>query len=348
MRIAVRGGRGFDCFAIAGSIMLSCSSLANSASAATAPSVSEEMPAALAPFVVDGRFRPGSFEWLRWSFSADPEEKARWKQLVAWAAAKAEARKKAVASDLTALGVGTARARGDCFDDEACGWIMVSGFLTGLPSWTAAEKALLEARPAAEGYILAVEAMERQAREETTAGSAVHELLTRTRAEQMLRAAMMDRQAMPQQLSAEGKRAWQMFIWREIARRDNDNTRWLKGKVAKDGWPRRSVVGAEAAHAAWLLAQHADRDPAFQLQALRLMEPLVAANEVTPKDYAYLYDRVVGELRGRQRYGTQMICTGGKFAPQPIEDPANLDKRRLAVGLSAMREQVSKYADRTC
>jgi len=265
-----------------------------------------------------------------------------------WAGTKSEARKKAVAASLAAAGVDPARARGDCFDDEACSWVMVSGFLSGLPSWAVAKKAIDEARPAAEGYILAVNAMERQAEEDPAAGSAAHELLTRARVEQTLRAAMADPLAIPAQLSDEGKRAWQMFIWREIARRDNQNTGWLKTKVAKGGWPRRSAVGPDAARAAWLIAQHADRDPAFQIQALRLMEPLIATNEVSPRDYAFLYDRVFGELRGRQRYGTQMICTAGKLVPQPIEDAANVDKRRLEVGLPKMREQLSKYTDRTC
>jgi hypothetical protein len=306
------------------------------------------MPEALAPFLVKGRFHPRDFEWLRWRYSADPGESAKWKQVMRWAATRSQARKKAVADSLAAAGVDPSRARGDCFDDEACGWVMVSGFLSGMPSWAVAKKAFDEARPAAEGYILAVGAMERQAGEDSAAGSAAHELVTRSRIEQTLRAAMADPPAMPPQLSAEGKRAWGMFIWREIARRDNENTNWLKKKLAEEGWPKRSTVGPDAARAAWLIAQHADRDPAFQMQALRFMEPLVASKEVSPKDYAFLYDRVLGELRGRQRYGTQMICTSGKFVPQPIEDPANLDKRRREVGLSGMREQLSKYTARTC
>lgn len=306
------------------------------------------MPEVLAPFIVKGRFHPGDFEWLRWRYSADPVESAKWKQVMRWVGTRSEARKKATAASLAAAGVDPARARGDCFDDEACGWVMVSGFLSGMPEWAVVKKAIDEARPAAEGYILAVSAMERQAGEDSAAGSAAHELVTRSRVEQTLRVGMADPLAIPAQLSAEGKRAWGMFIWREIVRRDNDNTSWLKKTVVKDGWPKRSTVGPDAARAAWLIAQHADRDPAFQIQALRLMEPLVASNEVSPRDYAFLYDRVFGELRGQQRYGTQMICTGGKFVPQPIEDPANLDKRRLAVGLSEMREQLSKYTARTC
>jgi hypothetical protein len=348
MAIFPRGGGGALRTALSGVILFALSSFGSSAHALENGSNSADAPAALAAFVVNGQFEPGSFDWLRWSYSKDPLDQAKWMEVLKWAGTKAELRKKEVASALSGLGYDPARARGDCFDDEACGWVMVGGFLSGMPSWDHAKKAIDEARSSAEGYILAVAAMDRQARDDVDAGSVAQELVTRTRSEQTLRSAMSDAEAMPPQLSAEGKRAWRMFMWREIVRRDADNTRWLKEKVAQNGWPKRSVVGPNAAHAAWLLAQHADRDPIFQLQALRLMEPLLAKNEVTPKDYAFLYDRVYGELRGQQRYGTQMICTAGKFAPQPIEDSANLDKRRQAVGLTTIVVQLAKYTTRTC
>jgi hypothetical protein len=45
---------------------------------------------------------------------------------------------------------------------------------------------------------------------------------------------------------------------------DGENLPWLKGVIAAHGWPGASLVGTDGAHAAWLLAQHADADPAFQ------------------------------------------------------------------------------------
>jgi hypothetical protein len=35
------------------------------------------------------------------------------------------------------------------------------------------------------------------------------------------------------------------------------------------------------------------------------MEPLVAQGEVTKQNYAYLYDRIMLKLAGKQRYATQ-------------------------------------------
>lgn len=115
---------------------------------------------------------------------------------------------------------------------------------------------------------------------------------------------------------------------------DHKTTTRLKEIVAKQGWPGKSLVGEEAAHAAWLLVQHGDADVAFQKQCLALIEKAAKAGEATEADYAYLYDRVaVGEHRP-QRYGTQY----GEGKPQPIEDETHVDERRKAVGLGTMAE----------
>ncbi len=95
---------------------------------------------------------------------------------------------------------------------------------------------------------------------------------------------------------------------------DHDNTEWLKALVAKQGWPKRSDIGEDAAEQAWLLVQHADADPAFQLSSLRLMEPLMAKGEVAKGDYAYLCDRVMlkitasSVMRRRQRVTMASAC----------------------------------------
>jgi len=42
---------------------------------------------------------------------------------------------------------------------------------------------------------------------------------------------------------------------------DAENLAWLKDLIARAGWPGRSAVGDDGAGAAWLLVQHAGRDP---------------------------------------------------------------------------------------
>ncbi|MFO0876258.1 MAG: DUF6624 domain-containing protein [Gemmataceae bacterium] len=110
----------------------------------------------------------------------------------------------------------------------------------------------------------------------------------------------------------------------------------LKAIVEKHGWPGKSLVGSDGAHAAWLLVQHADADRKFQAQCLRLMEA-AAPGEVAGKDIAYLTDRVLVGERKPQRYGTQL---GADFKPLPIEDEKQVDVRRAALGLPPLAEYV--------
>jgi uncharacterized protein DUF6624 len=119
---------------------------------------------------------------------------------------------------------------------------------------------------------------------------------------------------------------------------DEANTKWLKEIVAKYGWPGKTLVGADGAHDAWLLVQHADRDREFQKKCLDLMKPLVAKDEVAKTDFAYLTDRVLVAQKKKQLYGTQFTRVNGKMEPQPIEDEANVDKRRAEMGMSSLSE----------
>jgi hypothetical protein len=115
---------------------------------------------------------------------------------------------------------------------------------------------------------------------------------------------------------------------------DAKSTARMKEIVATYGWPGTSRVGDEAAHGAWLLVQHADRDRAFQRQCLPLIEAATKIGEASPEDYAYLYDRIATADGKPQRYGTQFRDS----EPFPIEDEAHVDERRKAVGLGTMAE----------
>lgn len=169
-----------------------------------------------------------------------------------------------------------------------------------------------------------------------------------------------------------GKQIRSMLRIRSI---DMRNTKRMKQIVDLDGWPTRTKVGQDGAHAAWLLVQHADHDVAFQRRCLELMEPLVTGRaglpdgraglpdgrtglpggaEVSSSDVAYLTDRVLINEGKLQVYGTQfhaVIIDGKPFGklpgkptvpvslvPQPMIDPEHVDKRRKAMGLSTLAE----------
>lgn len=124
---------------------------------------------------------------------------------------------------------------------------------------------------------------------------------------------------------------------RKLAEVDQKNRARLKEVVDKHGWPGKTLVGKDGAHAAWILVQHADGDAAFQKRCLALMKA-TPKGDVEPKDIAYLTDRVLVGEKKQQVYGTQLQGQGGTFKPLPIKDEANVDKRRVEVGLPPLAE----------
>jgi hypothetical protein len=118
---------------------------------------------------------------------------------------------------------------------------------------------------------------------------------------------------------------------------DQSNTERLKAIVEQHGWPRVSRIGKDGANAAWLLVQHADADIPFQKKCLKMMNEL-PKEEYSAGNFAYLTDRVLLAEGKKQLFGTQFSITEGKLMARPIEDEANVDKRRKEVGLSTMAE----------
>lgn len=127
----------------------------------------------------------------------------------------------------------------------------------------------------------------------------------------------------------------------EVMRIDEVATAYLKEVIAEHGWPTRTMVGVDGASAAWILAQHADRDPEFQARALELMRPLVAQGEAAPNEFALLTDRVLLARGEKQVYGTQFAPDeNGVRRPRPVEDPEGLNERRRSMGL----DSIERYA----
>ena len=120
---------------------------------------------------------------------------------------------------------------------------------------------------------------------------------------------------------------------------DGDNTAWLKADIAANGWFLISTHGEMASSDAWLMTQHADRDPAFQRQVLALLEPLVTQKETSAANYAYLYDRVAVGSNRPQRYGTQGRCTARNvWEPNELEDPDRVEALRAEVEIGSLVE----------
>ena len=127
---------------------------------------------------------------------------------------------------------------------------------------------------------------------------------------------------------------------------DGENLPWLRDLVAEVGWPGRSMVGEDGAHAAWLLAQHADQDPAFQRRCLDLMTEAVKRGEATLGELAYLTDRVLLAEGKPQEYGTQMTGREEGWVPRNLRDQGTVDQRRAAMSLGPLHENIALMARR--
>jgi hypothetical protein len=129
-----------------------------------------------------------------------------------------------------------------------------------------------------------------------------------------------------------------------MAAADGENLPWLRQVITGVGWPGKSLVGEDGAHAAWLLAQHADRDPAFQRRCLDLLTAAAERGEATIVQQAYLTDRVLVHEGKPQEYGTQAIARDGRFEPRKLRDPGHVDQRRASVGLGSLAGYLARMA----
>lgn len=116
---------------------------------------------------------------------------------------------------------------------------------------------------------------------------------------------------------------------------DAENTKFMRSVVAKCDWPKISIVGEDAAHAAWLLTQHADMDPEYQVLAARSMEVAVHLKEADASRLSLLVDRNRRLNHLPQVYGNQFEKgDDGTVRFFAIVSPHALDARRKEIGLS--------------
>lgn len=147
-------------------------------------------------------------------------------------------------------------------------------------------------------------------------------------------------QAIRNELISKGVKNPDKGVLERMRATDAENTERVRAIVGRYGWPGPDLVGRDGAEAAFLLVQHADH--AFQKEMLPLVEKAYRGGGLSGQSYAMLLDRVrVGEGKP-QVYGTQAKrfeeWEGQEPALEPIEDEANVDRRRAEVGLPPLSE----------
>ena len=125
------------------------------------------------------------------------------------------------------------------------------------------------------------------------------------------------------------------------------NTSALKKIIKKYGWPGISLVGADGAESAWLIAQHAVSDTKFMSDCIELLNIAIAAGDVEGWQLAFLEDRVRTMSGKDQLYGTQFdVDKEGWPISFPIAEPETVNERRKALGLNSLEERLERMRER--
>ncbi|HEX6746213.1 MAG TPA: DUF6624 domain-containing protein [Longimicrobium sp.] len=124
---------------------------------------------------------------------------------------------------------------------------------------------------------------------------------------------------------------------------DSIHTGRLREIVERHGWPGSTMVGEDGAEAAWTILQHSDQET--QERYLPLVRQAVERHELGADMLAMLEDRVRMRRGEKQLYGTQLRRdpATGRAQLWPVEDEANVDRRRAAVGLPPLAMYLSNF-----
>jgi hypothetical protein len=141
-----------------------------------------------------------------------------------------------------------------------------------------------------------------------------------------------------------GFRSKQMELqWRAIAQKDSANVRKVKNILDTYGWAGKDVIGAQGSLTLFLVIQHADQ--ATQEKYLPLMREAVKNKKAQASSLALLEDRLALRQGKKQIYGSQISQNPktGVYYVRPLEDPANVDKRRAEVQLPPLSQYVKQW-----
>lgn len=113
---------------------------------------------------------------------------------------------------------------------------------------------------------------------------------------------------------------------------DAMNQERLEKIVAECGWPSADNFGVSAVRTAFLVVQHASIE--VQKKYFVNIEQNFKQGHLAKPNFAMLVDRMLMREGKEQRYGTQsQISKDGVKTLFPVEDPENLNARRIAMDM---------------
>ncbi|MBL8510078.1 MAG: hypothetical protein JNM52_00405 [Betaproteobacteria bacterium] len=144
-------------------------------------------------------------------------------------------------------------------------------------------------------------------------------------------------------ISAADDESERQRLWAEQLVIDKANQVRLDDMVKQAGWPKKSEWGFKASQAAFLIAQHAPLE--VMKRYYPLLQAALAEGELLKGNFALFEDRIrMYEMRP-QLYGSQLKRdpqTGKQFF-WPIEDEANVDKRRAEMELEPLADYARRF-----
>ena len=132
-------------------------------------------------------------------------------------------------------------------------------------------------------------------------------------------------------------------FWQTILKKDSINLIKVSNILDTKGWPSKKKIGTRGASTIFLVIQHANQDT--KLKYLSMITKAVENDELSKRQYAMFYDRLVLGQGRRQVYGTQLAMSKESKKPYvlPLEDVKNVDKRRAKMGLNSMQENLNRW-----
>ena len=136
--------------------------------------------------------------------------------------------------------------------------------------------------------------------------------------------------------------------WRAVAQVDKANVFWLQALVRAQGFPTAAQVGEQGVLHAWLLADHADRAPAFRASLLPVIEQRALQGELPLGDLARFTDRILQRQGQLQRYGTQFSpdeWAGPHFGLPDADSLQAVEANRRALGIMPLADYVCMMSE---
>lgn len=131
-------------------------------------------------------------------------------------------------------------------------------------------------------------------------------------------------------------------MWEKMQILDTANQLRLDEIVKQHGWPEKKEVGAKAVYAAFIVVQHSPRE--YMKRYAPLLQEAMERGDLSKDNFAMFDDRLRMNCGQPQRYGTQLNTDEkGVRTFWPIEDEANVDKRRAEFGYEPMAEYAKRY-----